>query len=722
MVAYRNNLEFLHDEFRRLDLLLERAVKDFRLLRADWGKAQFSGLFISNEEVDELTTAVRKPPAESWPETDSSVTILQAEIRDRVIESQREGILLRLPHLSGVFDLSTFENDLLLLALGPQYDLRYQRLYAYLQDDVGRVHPTVDLALRLFCVTEHERVKARESFSSSAPLFSNSLLTPFDETAGAPPLLSRSLKLDDRIAEFLMGSDRLDPRLVGNSPIARWVRPKLDQSDLLIAESVKAALEKIISFALAGRPFGCLLYGPEGSGKKAFAEVVCRQSGRLLLVVDLSQLSNSGSSITQLLQIAFREALLYGSAIYLDGWRGSSPAEEENSALQIAEMLIEDFPGLVFLGSLGRWQPRNAHRFLSVELPVPDDDLRRQLWEGQLQKNPALIGKWDAVHLAGAFRFTAGQIQQAVGRAETQALLREGEGYRITMDDLLAGCRAQSSQHLVSFARKLTPKRTWQDLVLPKDTLAQLEEFCQHVRQRIRVFDAWGFGRKLSLGKGLIGLFSGPSGTGKTLSAEVLARELGLDLYRVDLSSVVSKYIGETEKNLSRVFDDAQMSNAILFFDEADALFGKRSEVRDAHDRYANIEVNYLLQRVEEYEGVVILASNLSKNIDSAFIRRMRFCIELPFPDEEHRQRIWRGVFPSQAPLSEDVDFEFLAKKFKLAGGNITNIALAAAFSAADNGGTIGMEHLMLGLKREYQKLGRVCEKAEFERFYDLVR
>jgi hypothetical protein len=723
MAPYRNNLEYLTDEFRRLDLLLERAVQDFRLRRTAWGKAQFPGLFISDQEVDELITAGREP-GQSWSDTDARATELRAEIRDRVNESRRQGLPLRLPHLNAVFDLSAFETDLILLALAPHRDLRYQKLYAFLQDDVGRVYPTVDLALRLFCVTEHERVKAREYFSAATPLFSNLLLGRLDETVGngAPPLLSRSLKLDHRIAEFLLGSDQLDPRLGGNSRIARWVQPKLDQCDLVMAENVKVALEQIASLALAGRPFCCLLYGPEGSGKKSFAEVVCKRAGRALLVLDLFALDSSSPPVTDLLQVALREALLYRSAIYLDGWQVMPQAEEGNSALHGAEQLLEDFPGIVFLGSRGRWQGNKAHRFFSVELPVPDDDLRQQLWKGSLPETSSITGEHDLVHLAGAFRFTPGQIQKALGRAETQALLREGEGYRLSLDDLLAGCRAQSSLHLVSFARKLNPQRTWQDLILPKDTLAQLEEFCQQVRQRVRVFDAWGFGRKLSLGKGLIALFSGPSGTGKTLSAEVLAKELGLDLYRVDLSCVVSKYIGETEKNLSQVFDDAQMSNAILFFDEADALFGKRSEVKDAHDRYANIEVNYLLQRVEEYEGVVILASNLSKNIDSAFIRRMRFCIELPFPDKEHRQRIWRGVFPAQAPLSEDVDFDFLARKFKLAGGNIRNIALAAAFSAADNGGTIGMEHLMLGLKREYQKLGRVCEKAEFERYYDLVR
>jgi SpoVK/Ycf46/Vps4 family AAA+-type ATPase len=238
----------------------------------------------------------------------------------------------------------------------------------------------------------------------------------------------------------------------------------------------------------------------------------------------------------------------------------------------------------------------------------------------------------------------------------------------------------------------------------------------------LRVYEQWGFERKLSLGKGIVALFSGSSGTGKTFAAEILAGDLGMDLYQIDLSCVVSKYIGETEKNLSRVFQEAQDSNAILFFDEADALFGKRSEVKDAHDRYANIEINYLLQKVEEYEGVIILASNMSKSIDAAFLRRMHFSIEFPFPDEDHRLQIWHGIFPPEAPLETDVDFKFLASNFKITGGNIKNVAVAAAFRAAEEQSRICMKHLIVSLKREYQKLGKVCEESEFGKYYELVR
>jgi len=252
----------------------------------------------------------------------------------------------------------------------------------------------------------------------------------------------------------------------------------------------------------------------------------------------------------------------------------------------------------------------------------------------------------------------------------------------------------------------------WEDIVLPKEKIVLLRQICDQVKHRHQVLDQWGFGTKHGRGSGLSVLFSGPSGTGKTMAAGVMARELQLDLYKIDLSSVVSKYIGETEKNLSRIFTEAETCNGILFFDEADALFGKRSEVSDAHDRYANIETSYLLQRMEEYEGIVILATNFRKNMDEAFTRRIRYIVEFPFPGEESRERIWEAHFPVEAPRSESIDYKFLARRFPVTGGNIKNIVLDAAFVAAQNGGIIGMDHLMQGVRKEYEKIGKLWDPA----------
>jgi SpoVK/Ycf46/Vps4 family AAA+-type ATPase len=271
------------------------------------------------------------------------------------------------------------------------------------------------------------------------------------------------------------------------------------------------------------------------------------------------------------------------------------------------------------------------------------------------------------------------------------------------------------SHNLSSFARKIEPKHDWEDIVLPVDQLSQLREICSQYKYQQVVYDEWGFGRKLSLGKGLNVLFSGHPGTGKTMAAEVIAGELRLDIYKIDLSQVVSKYIGETEKSLNRIFREAQASSSILFFDEADALFGKRTEVKDSHDRYANIEVSYLLQKMEEYDGIAILATNLRQNMDEAFLRRMQFIVEFPFPDEESRRRIWEVLFPREAPIASDVDFPLLAREVRLAGGNIKNIGLAAAFYAAADGRVIRQQHLVRAVRREFQKMGRSWSERDWK-------
>jgi SpoVK/Ycf46/Vps4 family AAA+-type ATPase len=280
------------------------------------------------------------------------------------------------------------------------------------------------------------------------------------------------------------------------------------------------------------------------------------------------------------------------------------------------------------------------------------------------------------------------------------------------MDELFTAARAQCGHAMAKLARKLQPKNTWKELVLPKDVVGQLREFCARLKWSEHIFSTWGFERKLSHGKGTTALFVGPPGTGKTMAAEVIANEIKLDVYKIDLSGIVSKYIGETQKNLDRIFSAAEEANGVLFFDEADMLFGKRSEVRDSHDRYANSEVSYLLQKMEMYEGAAILATNLSQHMDEAFLRRFAFTIRFPFPEEDCRRQIWKSIWPEHAPLDEEINFDHLASRFRLSGGNIKNVALAAAFFAAEEGGPVTMAHLFRGIEREYQKMGKSMSAA----------
>jgi ATP-dependent 26S proteasome regulatory subunit len=733
MSPYTTNLEHLHAELYRLDLLIEQAVQQFRASRQQHTPTEFQGLYISDDEIDRSISAPTEPLQQTEIEFQTKAIDLQATIQQRVAETQSTEVTLRLPYLQQIFDLSPFETDLLLLAIAPEINLRYQRLYAYLQDDVTRKRPSVELALRLFCYSPAERVRARTVFSPDSTLLALHLLLLHEDPIDRPsPLLSRTLKLDDRIAEFLLGSDRPDSALLQPIPLVQIVEPQQQLPDLELPEPIARSLQQIGTLETHRTAWFCLLYGTEGTGKQACAEAIASIRGRSLLVLDLATILQTDLPCQTAIDLAFREAQLYRSVIYLKGWHQlladeqkaqSASSTTSRSAIGVIDRAISQFPGLVLAGSETAWQPstNTNYRFIQLELPLPDARRRETLWHKYLQQCQQVSSDIQLDYLASAFRFSGGQIQQAIECAQTQAQLDRGLNYKLTLADLLIGCRMTSNQHLVSLARKITPKRSWQDLVLPQDAIAQLQELCQQVRHRTQVYTDWGFDRHLSLGKGVIALFTGESGTGKTLSAEILAKELGLELYQIDLSLVVSKYIGETEKNLSRVFTEAQASNAILLFDEADALFGKRSDIKDAHDRYANIETNYLLQRVEAYEGVIILTTNLSKNIDAAFTRRLHFSIEFPFPDEYHRLKIWQRMFPAQAPVSTDVDFDFLADRFKIAGGNIKNVVTAAAFRAAGADGSIEMEHIILSLKREYHKLGKVCERTEFDPYYDLI-
>jgi len=614
----------------------------------------------------------------------------------------------RLEALREAFELTAFDLDLLLIALAPELDLRYERLYAYLQDDVTRRKPSVELALNLLCRCATEKIARRAHLAPEAPLLRHGIVRLLaDPSHASPPLLAHYLEADAQMVRYLFRGQGLDPRLTA---FCRC----LGQAQLrtLLGRDSRAAdrARALAELAAAGaEPLRLYFYGADGAVLEDTAAELANRLGLSLLTADIGAMLDAGRDVAALLAPIFRESWCQRAILHVEGLQELA---EPGRGLLLRGLnhQLELHRGIVILA--GTAAPSGltgaAAGCLAIDFSEADLAQRRRTWQHLLGDE---LDEASISALSNRFRLSPARIVDVVDGARRQTAWQgalAGEAKRaLRLNDLLHQIHAQSAQGLVAVARPVKERHSRGDLVLPADTLAQLGEICTHVRQRHVVHDQWGFAGKLPLGKGTAALFTGGSGTGKTMAAGVIAGELELALYRIDLARMVSKYIGETEKNLERVFAAAQDANAILFFDEADALFGKRSEVKDAHDRYANLEVGFLLQRMEEYEGLAILATNLRQHLDEAFLRRLQFVIEFPFPDEADRLRIWRVLLPPQAPLADDVDFDWLAREVRVAGGHLRNIALAAAFMAAEERAAVHQRHLLRAAQREYQKLGR---------------
>lgn len=686
--------------------LMRLEVARLRAAGVPVGQDDYRGLYLSEQQIDQLLAA---------PAPDDRATRL-AEIATQLDRARADLKTLaltatdRLGLLARSAGLDPFEVGCLLMCLALEADLRFERLFAYVQDDVTKRRPRVDLALRLLCPPD-QIAAARSSFEADAPLRRYHLIALRGEANQPTPLPAQYLVLDARAAAYLLGYDAIDEAL---RPHAELIAPSPDA--IALPADLTAQLKSLAALPPTALPDPVIqLTGRTSLEQQPIALALARASNLNLLVVNLPALIGALPLETALV-LAQREAALQPAALFLPALNQLKPEQAEQFRLRLGR---HRFAPLIFLGAEGG---AFAWPGLSIALPAPDFEQRVKLWAQVLGADAQAFEAASLEKLAGKFKLSTRQIADAARAARGAARWRTPAQPALTIEDLYAAARSQSTPILNDLARKIAPHYTWRDIVLPPDTQQHLIEMCACVEHRHIVYDQWGFERKLALGKGLMALFAGDSGTGKTMAADILAGALGLDLYKIDLSGVVSKYIGETEKNLSSIFHEAQSSNAILFFDEADALFGKRSEVKDAHDRYANIETAYLLQKMEEYEGVVILATNLKMNLDEAFMRRMHFVVDFPLPEESDRRRIWQSMLPAELPLSPDVDLDFMARKFKIAGAHIRNIALSAAFLAAANGQVVTMAHLIQATRREFQKVGRLITNSDFEQYFDLVK
>jgi ATP-dependent 26S proteasome regulatory subunit len=710
---YATTHEYVSEYFALLALRLHRQVVLTRMLRNQGQNEAFLGLFLSEEEINRILTelhGVTLARNAAIVNLETEELTLATHISARLACTSH---LLRPGQLAALFNLSAEAVEVLLLLLAVEVDNRFARVYAYLQDDVARRWLSPGLALRLLPGALPDHPTLRSLFTSASPLLQHRLMHLGNvRESTSTPLLDRPLKLDDRIVEYLLEHDPLDSALSG----LVHVEDSAGALDTLWLEAtVCTQLHHLIALWRDAQAPPVLFWGRAGSGKAAGAAAVARALQRPLVTLNGTALAlQTPENIPDILQCARREARLRYGILYVR----RVDALDERAYTALTHMLQ---PGMI----LSSRTELHAHELvrppLTIHFLTPDYALRQRLWNSALHDQAHFNGTLPA-ELAARFLLTPGQITQAVHAAQQRAWLHSGPDAVPNRLDLFEGCRQQSNPGLARLAKKVVTPYGWDDLVLPETQITLIQAIESQVQHSQVVYEQWGFGAKLALGKGLNALFSGPPGTGKTMAAGILAQSLGLDLYKIDLSSVVSKYIGETEKNLQQIFDEASTANVILFFDEADALFGKRSEVKDAHDRYANIEISYLLQKMEEYEGVAILATNLSQNMDEAFARRMQFVVDFPFPTPADRERLWRGMLPTAAPRIEDIDFPFLAAQFELSGGNIKNCVVAAAFLAAEEGMPIGMPHLLQGVVRELGKLGRPITRANFADYYTMVR
>ena len=583
--------------------------------------------------------------------------------------------------------LSPFEREVLLLCAAMELDPKVATLCAKITQ---QPYPTFALALSLF------EDPAWDVLSPQRPLRYWRLLEI--NQPGAQPLTTSPLRADERIVNYIKGLNYLDDRLV---PLLTPI--PIPDGTTPLPPSQQAAVETMLQAwpedgAVDALP-AIQLLGADGASKRLVAAHVATRLGVQLYRLPAGLLPTTAADLETLLRLWQRESLLLPIALYLDTQGSDRMPTPEVSRLN---RFLERCHGLVFLDTRDHWAALERET-IALDIAKPTSREQEVVWMDRL--GPAAAQT--AQKLASQFNLNLPTIMRAAQQAH-----RTVQNKHHLPTQLWDTCLVNTRPQLDILAQRLDAKATWDDLVLPAEGTQLLQQIAAQVRQRRRVYEDWGFSRRMNRGLGISALFAGESGTGKTMAAEVIANDLRLNLSRIDLSAVVSKYIGETEKNLRRVFDAAEDGGAILFFDEADALFGKRSEVKDSHDRYANIEINYLLQRMEAYRGLAILATNMKSALDKAFTRRLRFMITFPFPGATEREGIWQRVFPTETP-TEGLDYQRLAR-FDLTGGSIHNIALNAAFLAAQAGTAVTMPLVLAATRTELCKLERPINQAAF--------
>lgn len=693
------------------------------------GAVESNSVFLSR-----LVTAVDNAFRELSENTGRAdfLAAIQATVREAQL-AEKQGV--RIPFMDVVrrFDLDAAEQAILALAVCPELDTSLRTRFQALSAGTLVRRCTVDLALRLFYESRSDQIDGQRLFRKSARLLSNELIELKPPPLGSSSLLDQEIGMVGRISRLLLGHQELDDEMAtycaletSQVELDRIVLPPEQVRHVTdLVRHHKRYRQALVEFGFSpvvryGKGIVLLFSGPPGTGKTMLARALSTLFGMTTLRVFPDRLANMNESAELILRRIFREAIARDALVLVDECEPLFAGRGARVSAILSAM--EDFPGIVVLTTNHpEWMDSALERRIlyQVDFRLPSPTEREALWEAHIPPEIGVADDVDLSILANSFEFSGGMIKNAVLFALNRALAKDQQAPTLTAELLLQGAQSQLRHNIDQYTEELRPTLTLADLVLPDPEMEQIQELLDAAKAHTYVLSKWGFGKRLVTGKGIVALFDGPPGTGKTLCAEILASELRRPLYRINVPQVVSKYIGETEQNLAEVFKRAKAARSMLLFDEADSLFGSRTEAKSSNDRYANMEVNVLLQEIERYDGIVILTTNLYGNLDDAMKRRLQFRVSFSHPEWEQRKKIWERLLPPEAPLAKNIDFARLAKSYPLSGGHIKNAILRAAYSAHAKNIPIDHHLLEASALRESQALGIAIQDPEIARALD---
>lgn len=603
-------------------------------------------------------------------------------------------------HVKKIYKLNEIEWFVLVIAMMYHADEKYKRAILSIENSERLTYNAI---LKLYFFTDDiAKIKGYQSILYSCSQKMNSLC-----------FMNGRPEIDNRLFENIMSNFNSEMKIPG---LELHTVDDYDKTSLLIRDDTAIKISKFLVNSGASIANCVCLCGENGIGKRAMINRICGLENKGIVYIDLGLPENS--DFAEIVLTGCREALMREGYICLHNFKKlSQDSKNDFSCLYPALDLAKRFSKVIFVISeekINIFPKASDMNYLNVFLPELSNEESIKLWEHGL-KNVKMDKNLSISELASKFTFTPAQINNTVIEAVMQSKLENRE----ILDSAMLSTAAynQVTSNLSDKATLIRKKHTWDELVLNLKEKEVLKQACNQIRYRHIVYGKWGMEKRILYGKGLSMLFSGASGTGKTMASQVIANELGLEIYKVDLSRVISKYIGESEKNIGEIFDNAKKSNVILLFDETDALFAKRTEVKDSHDRNANLETSYLLQKMEEHSGITIMTTNFLENIDKAFFRRINYVVHFSFPDIKSRKEIWKKMYPKEMPLAKDVDFDFLSRQFEISGGSIKNVALSSAFMAAAENKKVGMKHIIKALEYEIGKQGKIVSKDDFAEY-----